>query len=83
MSREALFFEKKEENKVFCQLCPHHCLIPEGKSGICKARVNRGGKLYTENYGQNQFPGHRSHREKTLISLLSREPDPLYRDLWL
>ena len=52
MSREALFFEKKEENKVFCQLCPHHCLIPEGKSGICKARVNRGGKLYTENYGQ-------------------------------
>ena len=47
MSREALFFEKKEENKVFCQLCPHHCLIHEGKAASV-----RPGSTEGENYIQ-------------------------------
>jgi len=51
MIREALFYEQKEGDKVVCQLCPHTCLIPPGKSGICQARVNREGRLFTENYG--------------------------------
>ena len=51
MKREARFWEKKENNKVQCNLCPHRCIIPDGKRGICKVRENDGGKLFTLIYG--------------------------------
>ncbi|MEW6447938.1 MAG: AmmeMemoRadiSam system radical SAM enzyme [Bacillota bacterium] len=50
--REALFYEKKDENTVFCRLCPKGCAIKEGHTGFCRVRENRGGKLYALNYGQ-------------------------------
>ena len=34
-----------------CALCPHSCLIPEGRRGICGVRENREGKLYSLIYG--------------------------------
>lgn len=49
--REAMWYEKLPDNKVVCQLCPHECCLGEGKSGICRVRSNRAGKLYTKNYG--------------------------------
>lgn len=49
-STEARFYEP-EGGKVRCGLCPHSCLIPEGKRGICGVRENRQGKLYTLIYG--------------------------------
>jgi pyruvate formate lyase activating enzyme len=52
MEREALFYETREDGKVQCRLCPHTCLISEGKTGICRVRVNRGGVLYTKIYGE-------------------------------
>ena len=52
MLKEALLYEKKEENKVSCFLCSHHCLISNGKFGICNVRENRGGTLYTHAYGR-------------------------------
>ncbi len=45
------FYESKEEKKVLCRLCPHNCLINPGKSGICGARKNNDGVLYSLNYG--------------------------------
>jgi pyruvate formate lyase activating enzyme len=33
------------DNAVRCVACGHRCLIPEGRSGICKVRHNRGGEL--------------------------------------
>jgi pyruvate formate lyase activating enzyme len=42
----AKFWEKKN-NVVRCRLCPHNCIIREGKRGVCKVRENRNGKLYT------------------------------------
>jgi pyruvate formate lyase activating enzyme len=48
---EALYYETREDQQVRCRLCPHHCLIDVGASGICQVRSNRGGQLYTENYG--------------------------------
>ena len=36
---------------VRCLLCPHNCIIKEGKYGICKTRVNKNGVLYTMAYG--------------------------------
>ena len=35
-----------------CQLCPHHCHINEGKTGICRSRRNEGGVLFSEVYGR-------------------------------
>ena len=52
MLKEALLYEKLEDNKVHCFLCNHHCLINEGKFGVCSVRENRGGVLYTHAYGE-------------------------------
>lgn len=49
--KEASFWEKREDHKVSCFLCRHHCLIPDGKRGICCVRENRSGVLYTLVYG--------------------------------
>lgn len=51
MTVEALFYNRLEENKVQCSLCPHFCIIREGQSGICHVRSNKGGKLFSEVYG--------------------------------
>ncbi|MFQ5645351.1 MAG: AmmeMemoRadiSam system radical SAM enzyme [bacterium] len=48
----SLYFEKLENQRVRCTLCPHECVIAQGKAGICRGRVNRQGRLYAENYGQ-------------------------------
>ncbi len=65
--KEALFYEKKENNTVICNLCPHKCLIKDGKSGICLVRKNIGGILYAETYN-----------EITSIAVDPVEKKPLY-----
>lgn len=50
--REAMFYEQLEGNLVRCNLCPNRCLLREGQTGICRARKNLGGKLYSLNYGK-------------------------------
>lgn len=50
--KEAKYYEKHDGSRVICRLCPHECRIEEGKSGICRVRGNREGKLYTYNYGK-------------------------------
>ena len=35
-----------------CTLCPHHCRIAEGKTGVCRSRRNQGGVLVSEVYGK-------------------------------
>ena len=52
MEKEALYYEKKDDNRVGCMLCPHKCTIGEGKSGVCGVRMNRGGTLFTTIYGE-------------------------------
>lgn len=34
-----------EGDKLRCLACGHRCLIPDGRSGICKVRFNRAGEL--------------------------------------
>ena len=51
-----------------CEVCPHHCDIPEGKRGLCRARANIGGKITCVNYGK-----------LTAISLDPIEKKPLAR----
>lgn len=49
--KEASYYEMIDDNKVRCRLCPHGCLINEGRAGICRIRKNKGGRLYSDNYG--------------------------------
>ncbi len=50
--KEAMLYEKLPDNRVRCNLCAHHCLIGDGKKGICQVRENRDGTLYTLVYGR-------------------------------
>ncbi|MBN1599637.1 MAG: AmmeMemoRadiSam system radical SAM enzyme [Bacteroidales bacterium] len=50
--KEASYYTKSENNKVKCNLCPHNCLISDGKAGICKVRTNIGGTLYADVYNK-------------------------------
>ncbi|MGM0769992.1 MAG: AmmeMemoRadiSam system radical SAM enzyme [Halobacteriota archaeon] len=47
MLKEAMFYEKLDEEKVQCNLCNHRCKIAKGKTGICGVRENREGTLYS------------------------------------
>ena len=33
-----------------CDVCFHHCQIPEGRRGFCGARACRDGEVVPENY---------------------------------
>lgn len=48
----ARYFAALPGDLVRCTLCPHKCLIQPGKTGICQARMNRDGQLYSLVYGR-------------------------------
>jgi pyruvate formate lyase activating enzyme len=50
--KEALLYEELSKQRVRCLLCGHHCVIGEGKLGVCGVRKNVGGKLYSLAYGR-------------------------------
>ncbi len=50
--REAMLYEKIDQDRVRCNLCAHHCVITPGKKGVCQVRENRHGKLITLVYGR-------------------------------
>ncbi len=50
--KEALYYERIDNDRIKCMLCPHECIISPEKRGICRGRVNYQGVLITENYEQ-------------------------------
>ena len=46
-----MLYEKLDDQKVRCNLCGHHCVIPVGKLGVCGVRQNVDGTLQTLVYG--------------------------------
>jgi len=50
--KEALLYERLEQNKVKCNLCCHRCVVAPGKRGLCGVRENRDGTLYSLVYGK-------------------------------
>jgi len=42
---EGELYEALADGEARCHACGHHCLIREGKRGICQVRFNKGGKL--------------------------------------
>jgi len=58
---KAAYYEKKQDETVQCNLCPHHCLINKDQVGLCKVRKNENGILYSLVYGH----------------LVAKHPDPI------
>jgi len=48
----AKWWQRAEDNRVVCTLCPRYCNIPPGKAGFCYIRQNIDGKLYSTGYGR-------------------------------
>jgi len=74
---EAMYWHR-EEGSLRCLLCPHHCHVKEGMSGICGVRRNEGGKLMADTFGIlsaihsdpiEKKPLYHYHPGKTIISI--------------
>jgi len=52
-SKEALYYTKLDTETVQCLLCPHECILKNGKRSFCKVREPKDGKLYSLVY---EFP---------------------------
>ncbi len=65
--KQAWFYEKTENGKVHCSLCPHNCIIKPENTGVCRVRENIGGDVYSLNYARI-----------TSLSLDPIEKKPLY-----
>lgn len=48
----ASWWEPCADGKVKCRLCPHNCIVGDGRTGYCAVRENRGGKLFSVSYGR-------------------------------
>ena len=70
MPKEAEFYHVLPDKAVQCNLCYHFCKIRNGRSGLCRTRIHRGGKLFTLNY-----------RLPVSISIDPVEKKPLYHFL--
>ena len=49
---EAQFYNNTNNEKIQCTLCPHNCILENEQKGVCKVRINKKGKLFSENYGK-------------------------------
>jgi pyruvate formate lyase activating enzyme len=52
MWHEAMLYDRREDGSVDCRVCPKLCHVKAGKSGACRARLNRDGTLYAITYGR-------------------------------
>lgn len=50
--KEALYYQKLDDKKVRCLLCPRKCVIPDNRRGFCRARENIDGTLYSIVYAK-------------------------------
>jgi pyruvate formate lyase activating enzyme len=50
--KEAMWYEKLSNNWVQCRLCFRNCTIPSGGRGVCQARENKKGTLYSLGYAR-------------------------------
>ena len=49
---ECRYYKTLDDGRVECLLCPHHCRIANGNTGICRSRRNHDGMLVSEVYGK-------------------------------
>jgi pyruvate formate lyase activating enzyme len=44
---EAKFYQRLQNKKIKCKLCPRECVVGDRERGYCGVRENRGGTYYT------------------------------------
>ena len=44
--------EAAKAAQATCRICPHACSLAEGRRGLCRARMARGGEVVAESYGR-------------------------------
>ena len=79
---ECRYYTKLKDGAVECQLCPHHCRIVNGKTGVCRSRRNEDGVLVSEVYGKESLVRWRlillrRNRFTIFILVLSVSPSPV------
>ncbi len=52
MKKESYLYSRLAGGTVRCGTCQRRCVIPETRRGWCRTRVNEGGRLYSEIYGE-------------------------------
>src|SRR4030067_1099820 len=52
MRKESSLYARLVEGVVECGICQRRCVVPESGRGWCRTRVNDGGRLYSEIYGE-------------------------------
>jgi len=50
--KRASYWSHVDEERIRCELCPHGCVLREGKDGLCKVRGVREGELKALSYGK-------------------------------
>lgn len=53
IKKEAILYEHLAEGRVKCNLCGRRCIILDGKLGVCGARINEKGTLFTQSYARS------------------------------
>lgn len=48
---KAAYWRQEASGAIRCELCPHACLMAEGRQGICNARINKGREMALPFYG--------------------------------
>ncbi|HET7839532.1 MAG TPA: AmmeMemoRadiSam system radical SAM enzyme [Rectinemataceae bacterium] len=69
-ARPAEFWKPLAGGDISCLLCPHRCRIGPGKKGICRVRVNEGGRLVLPFYGAISGAGMDPVEKKPLYHFL-------------
>lgn len=76
--KEASYYEKLEERRVLCHLCPKECVIAEGRRGFCGVRSNEKGALFSDVYNRmlachldpiEKKPLYHFHPGKSILSI--------------
>ena len=65
---ECKYYRQLDDERVECQLCPHHCKIAHDKTGICRSRRNKDGVLVSEVYGKRTMR-FRRYRQRMLTTM--------------
>ena len=43
-SREGYSYQRLDDNRVACLICPNHCVLSPGDRSVCRSKVNVSGK---------------------------------------
>ncbi|MGA8890092.1 MAG: AmmeMemoRadiSam system radical SAM enzyme [Anaeromyxobacteraceae bacterium] len=49
----ARFFEREEDGRLRCTLCPRECRLADGQAGFCVVRENRDGAMVSTAWGRS------------------------------